>query len=223
MPGFASNPIRTARALLAATADRLPSAQESVRADVLILAVGPAGTDPREAIAEARRLAPLVYVRPRPLDNPSIESDLDFAVDGEADGVVLPGAFGAGAIQHLGAKLAVWEAEHGRADGRTRILALIDDAAAALALLTTRPPGGRLVGLIARPPPDAPGRAARLQAATLFAADAWDVPAFVVEAEDLGPSRLAAARTRARRDGFAGLVTSDPGALAAIRAAFPPG
>jgi citrate lyase subunit beta/citryl-CoA lyase len=214
----ASNPVQTARALLAAAADRLPHATDIAAADVLLLELG-SGTSGNN-LAAARRATPSLFVRTRPLPSPDIDADLDLAVGAGADGFVLTGDLAPGGIEHLGAKLAVWEAEHGRPDGETRILAVVDSAAAALAIMQTREPGARLAGLVAEPPRDSPGAAARLRAATLLVADAWGIPAFLAVPEPTAASLFAAVCRRARHDGFAGLVTPDPRTLPTIRATF---
>jgi citrate lyase subunit beta/citryl-CoA lyase len=63
-------------------------------------------------------------VRVNGLDTGLIDADLDGVMAGGPDGILLPKAAGGVDIQHLGAKLAVREAEFGLDDGSTIIVAL---------------------------------------------------------------------------------------------------
>jgi len=85
-------------------------------------------------VAEARRLAtrPKLYVRVNAFASGLTAADLDAAIPAAPDGVVLPKCLGGADVQQLGAKLAVREAEHGLADGSTRIVAIATESARAL-------------------------------------------------------------------------------------------
>jgi len=139
------------------------------------------------------------------------DSDLDVVMAQAPYGIILPQACGGRDVQHLGAKLAVREAENGLEDGVTRILACAADLPEAIFALGTF--GGatrRLVGLVW----DAAALAGALgvgedaeilshaRAQIVFAAAAAGAPAL---ADASGWRDL----SQARRDGFGGaLVTS---------------
>ena len=77
-----------------------------------------------------------------------IEADLDAVMPSGPDGIVLPKAVGGMDVSHLGAKLAVREAESGLPDGATRILAIAtENAAGIFALGTFAGASHRLMGL----------------------------------------------------------------------------
>jgi citrate lyase subunit beta / citryl-CoA lyase len=80
--------------------------------------------------SKARR--PNLYVRINALDTAPIEGDLAAVMPGAPDGIILAGCRGAQALQHLGAMLAVKEAEYGLPDSSTRIIAGVGDAAASI-------------------------------------------------------------------------------------------
>ncbi|MGH6857532.1 MAG: HpcH/HpaI aldolase/citrate lyase family protein [Methylocella sp.] len=75
---------------------------------------------------------PRLYVRVNGLESGLTEADLDAAMRAPPDGVVLPKCLNGAAIQHLGAILAVKEAEHDLADGATRIIAIVTETAASI-------------------------------------------------------------------------------------------
>jgi citrate lyase subunit beta/citryl-CoA lyase len=85
-------------------------------------------------VAEARRLEirPRLYVRVNPFASGLTDADLDAVMPAAPDGVVLPKCLGGADVQRLGAGLAVREAEHGLADGATRIIAIATESAQAL-------------------------------------------------------------------------------------------
>lgn len=112
-------------------------------ADALVLDLGERWDDPRRPstreaarrfLLRARALAahPALFVRAAPLDEAAIDADLEAAVRGGADGVFLAQACGGASVQRLSAKLAVWEAECGRDDGATRIVAMAAETPAAI-------------------------------------------------------------------------------------------
>lgn len=73
-----------------------------------------------------------LYVRVNALESGLIDADLEAVMAGAPDGIVLPKCVNGAALQHLGAKLAVKEAEHCLADGSTKIIAIITETAAAM-------------------------------------------------------------------------------------------
>ncbi len=85
-------------------------------------------------LREARALAPRprLFVRVNPLDGGLADADLEAVMPAAPDAIVLPKSLGGASVQQLGAKLAVHEAEHGLADGATRILAIASETARAL-------------------------------------------------------------------------------------------
>src|SRR3954468_5831677 len=70
-------------------------------------------------LAEARRAAerPRLFVRVNALSTGLTDADLDGVMGSAPDGIMLPKAVGGPDVAHLGAKLAVREAEHGLDDG----------------------------------------------------------------------------------------------------------
>jgi citrate lyase subunit beta / citryl-CoA lyase len=75
---------------------------------------------------------PRLYVRVNGLKSGLTEADLGAIMWAPPDGVLLPKCLNGAAIQHLGAMLAVKEAEHDRADGATRIIAIVTETAASI-------------------------------------------------------------------------------------------
>ena len=166
--------------------------------------------------------SPRRFVRIAPLPSGFVEGDLDAVMAGAPDGVVLPEAVGRAALEHLGAKLSVREAERRLPDGVTRIVALAADTGAGLLALGTLPEARRrLAALLWCPaalasdlgsedPGCEPCRIGRTM--LLAAAAACGVPAFEV-APDEGDAALGRRRDAARRDGFKGLLLRRPGQI----------
>jgi citrate lyase subunit beta/citryl-CoA lyase len=76
------------------------------------------------------------------------DADLDGVMQAAPDGVVLPKTVGGADVAHLGAKLAVREAEFDLEDGATRILAIATETAAGVfALGTFAGASHRLMGM----------------------------------------------------------------------------
>jgi citrate lyase subunit beta/citryl-CoA lyase len=91
---------------------------------------------------------PRLYVRVNGLTSGLIEDDLDGVMPAGPEGVVLPKTVGGMDVSHLGAKLAVREAEFGLPDGGTRILAIAtENAAGVFALGTFAGASHRLMGM----------------------------------------------------------------------------
>ena len=76
---------------------------------------------------------PRLYVRVNGLRSGLTEADLGAVMRAPPDGVLLPKCLNGAAIQHLGAMLAVKEAEHDLANGATRIIAIVTETAASIA------------------------------------------------------------------------------------------
>lgn len=93
----------------------------------------------RAFVAEARNQAtrPLLYVRCNALDTGLTDLDLDGVMAAQPDGILLPKPRGGIDVQHLAAKLAVREADHGIADGATKIICVATETAAAVFGLPT--------------------------------------------------------------------------------------
>ena len=100
----------------------------------------------RSARSEPSR--PRLFVRVNGLTTGLTDPDLDGVMPAGPDGIVLPKAVGGPDIAHLGAKLAVREAEYGLPDGATRIVAIATETARGLfALGTFAGASHRLAGL----------------------------------------------------------------------------
>ena len=84
----------------------------------------------------ARRTAdqqhPFLAVRLRGLTSAGIDADLDALLLAQPDAVLLCATLKGADVQHLGAKLAVREAENGLPDGVTRIIASAADSGASI-------------------------------------------------------------------------------------------
>ncbi len=181
----------------------------------------------------AREAGKTALVIIRPLASGLADADLDAVMPGRPRAIILPDAIGGRDVQHLGAKLAVREAESDLADGSTGILALAADSPAAifelgsLARATRRLIGvgrderrlAQSLGLsITEEEMPAPLRVARGLA--VLAAAAAGAPAFD-SAEPGDGAFFAHACARAARDGFAGKFALTPDQARMINAAFP--
>jgi citrate lyase subunit beta/citryl-CoA lyase len=191
------------------------------------------------ADAVPRRPRPRLYVRVNGLNSGLTEADLGPVMRAPPDGILLPKCLNGAAIQHLGAMLAVKEAEHDLADGATRIMAIVtetaasifnmgtyagasarleglswgaDDLAACLGAETNRSAGGGygFPYLLAR-------------SLTLFAAAS--AGALAIDAVDRKFRDLAGLRLEcgvAKRDGFAGKMAIHPAQIEIINEIFTP-
>ena len=83
-------------------------------------------------IVEARGLSRRCLAQIHPLASGLADGDLEAVVAARPDGIIQPDACGARDVQHLGAKLAVREAENDLPDGSVKILALAADSPAAI-------------------------------------------------------------------------------------------
>lgn len=182
---------------------------------------------------------PRLYVRVNGLTTGMLDADLDGVMRSAPDGVVLPKAIGGTDVAHLGAKLAVREAEFGLADGATRILAIAtENAAGVFALGTFAGSSHRLMGLTwggedlsadigAETNRDESGiytdpyRLAR--SLTLFGAAAAGVDAIDSVFTNFRDMEGLAAECRAsRRDGFVAKMAIHPAQVPVINEAFTP-
>jgi citrate lyase subunit beta/citryl-CoA lyase len=192
-------------------------------------------------LAAARRESsrPRLYVRVNGLRSGLIDADLDAVMQGAPDGIVLPKCVNGAALQHLGAKLAVKEAECDLGDGSTRIIAIVTETAASIFNMGTYAgASGRLAGLAwgaedlaaclgaeANRGQDgaylAPYVLARSLA--LFAAGAAETVAIdtvYLNFRDLAQFRLEC--EAARRDGFAAKMAIHPAQAEIINEVFTP-
>ena len=182
---------------------------------------------------------PRLFVRVNALDSGLIDADLDTVMASGPDGVVLPKSRHGADVQHLGAKLAVREAELGLADGSTGILAIATETASSLFGLSTY--GGashRLLGLAwgAEDLSAALGAETSRQAdgtlagpyvlarnLTLIAARAASVePVDTVFVDFRDEAGLRAECEAARRDGFTCKLAIHPAQVPVINACFTP-
>ncbi len=223
------------RSLLLVPGDRTRELDASLAsgADALIidLTVGP---EARQISAGwlaglERTRSPLLYVKVHDLASGLTDADLDAIMPAGPHGIVLPRTVGATDVQQLGVKLGVREAEHGLADGATRILAVAADSARGLLAIGSVPSASpRLAGIawdvvalagdlrvVSARDEDGRWTAPFLQARgmTVIAAVAAGVPAIDCVGAD---EEYAVARC----DGFAGRITRDPRQVAAINAVF---
>lgn len=190
----------------------------------------------RAGQAMARR--PRLFVRVGDLDAAAIDDDLDAIMPLAPDGVAPALCRNGEALQHLGAKLAVKEAECGLEDGSTGIFAIAGETAASIFEMgslagssrrlvalawsasslradlgagVSRDRAGRLAA------PYALARGLTLLAARAAGALAIDAPH---SPTDDGGLRLRC--EEARRDGFDGKLASDRGEVEIINAVFAP-
>jgi citrate lyase subunit beta/citryl-CoA lyase len=189
--------------------------------------------------ARAKAGHPRLFVRINGLTTGLADDDLDGVMAAAPDGIVLPKAVGGADIQHLGAKLAVREAEFGLEDGGTAIVALSTETARSIFALGTLPGAShRLkgiswggedlsveVGAHANRLEDGtytdPYRLAR--SLTLFGAAAAGVDAIdAVYVNFRNEAGLAAECAAGRRDGFVAKMAIHPAQVPVINDAFTP-
>jgi len=189
-----------------------------------------------EKKAEAK---PALYVRVNDLTTGLTDDDLGIVMAARPDGILLPKASSATNVEHLAAKLRVFEAENGIEDGSTRILALMtENAAGVLSAGTYREPHPRLSGLTwgaedlsaeigARTPRDESGRYTDVfrlaRALTLVAASAAQVAAIdTVFVNFRDADALRAECWEAERDGFTAKMAIHPAQVPIINEVFTP-
>lgn len=224
------------------------AAAASCGADALVLDLGgwTNGDERARARAAARRFLleakgakarPACFVLVAPLDSAAIDNDLEATVPAGADGVFLSQACGGASIQHLSAKLAAREAECGRDDGATRIVAMATQTPAAIFELATYAGASRRLAALAfdfhllrlaigaqaersaRDGPTTPFGIAR--ASMLFAAAAARVAAIDRPFPDASDENGLREECReARRDGFAAKLAVHPTQIRVINETF---
>jgi citrate lyase subunit beta/citryl-CoA lyase len=187
--------------------------------------------------AQAMAGRPRLYVRVSGLDAELVEAELDAIMPGAPDGIVLPRCLDGRAVQHLGAILAVKEAQCGRPDGLTRIIAeaaatvgsifamgsftgasrrlaglawSAEDLAAAIGAEISRDANGAYTApyVLARGLTLCAARAAGVLAIDAIAANSSDGPGLRLDCE------------AARRDGFDGKLAADRDQVEIINAVF---
>lgn len=190
-----------------------------------------------EAVPKPER--PSLYIRVNRLDSTDIDHDLAAVMPMAPDGILLPKCSRGPDVQHLGAKLAVHEAENDRPPGATRILALVTETAASLfAMGTYAGASARFAGLAwgaedlsaaigaetnrtADGSLTAPYILARTL--TLLAAASAEVPAIDgIHADFRDLDGLRRDCEIARRDGFCGKLAIHPAQVEIINTAFTP-
>lgn len=195
----------------------------------------PAGRETALRLLQSARSAPRLFVRVNGIESADIEADLDIVLKGAPDGIVLPKARGGADVQHLGAKLALREAECDLVDGSTRIIAIAGQTPAAIFEMGTYAGASRrLAGLCwmpdefvaaigAAPAPEngitTPSALAR--SLTLIAAKAAGVAA--IDCAHANPHDVAHFKSEcdaARRDGFNGKLAVGAQQAAVINAIF---
>ncbi|MCA1999347.1 MAG: CoA ester lyase [Hyphomicrobiales bacterium] len=193
----------------------------------------------RETLAARQPGGPRLLVRVNALRSGEIAADLDGVMPGRPDAVMLPKCEGGADVQHLGALIAVREAEHAIGDGATGIIAIATETPLALFRLGTIPGASlRLQGLTwgaedlagavgaERNRGEAGAYTAPFQLArslALFAAAAAEVPAIdSVYVDFRDEAGLRAEAEAGRRDGFTAKMAIHPAQIAIINAVFTP-
>jgi citrate lyase subunit beta/citryl-CoA lyase len=193
----------------------------------------------RDFIFGARQLAqrPRLFVRINGLETGLASLDLDAIMPAGPDGIVLPKSRSGADVQHLGAKLAVREAENGLPDGACAIVPMVTETAASLfGLASYAGASQRLLGLAW----NAEALASALGARTNRLADgAFTAPCQLARSLTLAGARAAqvepidavftdvsdeaglrAECEAARRDGFTGKLAIHPAQVPVINEVF---
>jgi citrate lyase subunit beta/citryl-CoA lyase len=178
-----------------------------------------------------------LFIRVNGFESGEIDADLDILMKGAPDGIVLPKSRGGADVQHLGAKLALREAEYDLSDGCTRIIAIAAETPAAIFKMGTYPGASRRLAGLSWAPDDlaaaigakstrAPDGALTppyelARSLTLMAAKGAGVAAIDCAATELqDDSGFKAECAAARRDGFAGKLAIGLDQVALINATF---
>jgi citrate lyase subunit beta / citryl-CoA lyase len=231
------------------SARKLDKAMQS-GADALILdledSVAPSGkaaarkvTAEFMAVTASEPKRPRLIVRVNALTTGMTDGDLDGVMAGAPDAILLPKTVGGADVAHLGAKLAVREAEFGLADGSTGIIALATETAQGVFALGTLAGASRrlsgvtwggedlsaVVGAEANRGTDGlytdPYRIVRALALLAAAAAEVDpIDSVYVSFRDL--EGLAAECREARSDGFVAKMAIHPAQVPVINEAFTP-
>jgi citrate lyase subunit beta/citryl-CoA lyase len=220
----------------------VPAAPGSARsalaseADAVAIDLSGGDDDPRRAALKilglAREAGKTALVIIRSLASGLADADLDAVMPGRPQAIILPDAIGGRDVQHLGAKLAVREAENDLADGSTGILALAADSPAAIFELGSLARATRRLMGVARDErrlaqnlglsitdEDRPEPLRVARGLAVLAAAAAGAPAFD-GAEPGDGAVFARACARAARDGFAGKFALTPDQARIVNAAF---
>jgi citrate lyase subunit beta/citryl-CoA lyase len=230
------------RSILLVSSDSRPALKAALASEADGLAIDLAWANEAQAegarknaaawIAEARARDKRSLALVHPLGSGLADRDLDAVMPAQPDGIILPEACGGRDVQHLGAKLAVREAECGLPDGSTHILALAADTPAAIFELgsfarATR----RLIGLgrneralmerlgIFSAPGPRPEPLGVARALCLFAASAASAPGYDCAEPGEGEDFVAACQ-QAAHDGFAGKFVLNAAQAKIVNAAF---
>jgi citrate lyase subunit beta / citryl-CoA lyase len=192
-----------------------------------------------EALKAREANGPRLIVRVNALRSGEIIADLDGVMPGGPAAIMLPKCEGGADLQHLGAILAVREAESSLPDGQTRVIAIATETPLALFRLGTIPGASLRLEALTWGAEDLAGaigaeanrdesghytepfRHARSLA--LFAAAAADVaPVDTVYTDFRNEAGLRAECRAARRDGFTAKMAIHPGQVAIINEVFTP-
>jgi citrate lyase subunit beta / citryl-CoA lyase len=180
-----------------------------------------------------------IFVRVNDLSTDMTDDDLAAVMAAAPYGIMLPKANGGTDAMHLSAKLRVHEAEHGLADGSTRVIAILTETAAGvLAAPSWGEPIPRLAALTwgaedlsaaigARATRDETGRYTDVfrlsRTMTLLAASAAEIAAIdTVFVNFRDADGLRAECLEAERDGFTGKMAIHPSQVPIINEAFTP-
>lgn len=232
------------RSILLVPSDDASALERALRADAdaLVLDLGDDPASTRHAVRDFLRGTrmqlhqPLLYVRIAAIDTETIDDDLATIMGGEPDGIVLGRCRGGQDVQHLGAKLAVHEAEFGLTDGATAIIAEAGSAARSLFAMGSYieasarlmalawDPEALAIDLGAEHPRDADHAyttpVATARSLTLLAARAASVAAIDGAGAGLQGAVFQAECEAARRDGFNCKVAVSAEQVAIINAVF---
>ena len=195
------------------------------RPDLIVVDGAEAGHEAvQHLVLLARREAPRVplFIRIKPLAAGG-QDQLAPALALDPDGIWLGDTIGRAPAEQLASRLAVAEAELGRPDGRTGIVASVEGASGALAVSTLAGMGPRLAAIscdlasLARDIGCERGPTSRLpeplrlaRGSVILAAAAARVPAIDSPADDACDlDAFAAEASQARRDGFAAKLALD--------------
>lgn len=190
-------------------------------------------------IAEHRSASSAIYVRVNDLGTGETDRDLAAIMGARPGGIMLPKCSSAADVEHLSARLRLFEAENGIADGATRIVPLITETAASVLAASTYRPHHRLAGLTwgAEDLSAAIGaRTARDETAggytdvfrlarslTLLAASAAETAAIDTVFPDFRDAQAFRAECiAAERDGFTAKMAIHPAQVAVINEVFTP-
>lgn len=213
-------------------------------ADALVLDLEAAGSNSgretaRNFIMDARRQQRRlrIFVRINGLDTDQADLDLDAVMPAGPDGIVLARSRSGADVQHLGAKLAVHEAQNGLPDGACAILPIVTQTAVSLFGLSSYVGASpRLIGLAW----SAQDFAVALGASAFNSVDGYTAPCQLARTLTLVGARAAAVEPidtafdghdeaelrreceAARRDGFTAKIALDAAQVRIINEAFKP-